>query len=85
MRTGHSDEDLLVVATASTRKPDDRAACVLSSQLQPALLAVASGVPVVAVSVHPKVTETFASMGRGPEMFSSARVIPPPSLGPATW
>jgi polysaccharide pyruvyl transferase WcaK-like protein len=81
---------------ASTRNPDDRAACylvrewsgtwrttvvsrrtpelhdviagarcVISSRLQPALLAVASGVPVVALSDHPKVTETFASMGRG--------------------
>jgi polysaccharide pyruvyl transferase WcaK-like protein len=41
------------------------AACVVSSRLRPALLAVASGVAVVALSVHPKVTKTFASMGRG--------------------
>lgn len=83
-----------VLLAASTRKPDDRAACylvrewsgawrttvvsrrtpelhdviagarcVVSSRLHPALLAVASGVPVVAVSRNPKVTETFASMG----------------------
>jgi polysaccharide pyruvyl transferase WcaK-like protein len=85
-----------VLLAASTRKPDDRAACylvrewsgawrttvvsrrtpelhdviagarcVVSSRLHPALLAVASDVPVVALSANPKVTETFASMGRG--------------------
>ena len=41
------------------------AACVVSSRLHPALLAVASGVPVIALSGHPKVVETLASMGRG--------------------
>ena len=37
------------------------AARVVSSRLHPALLAVASGVPVVAVSRNFKVTETFVS------------------------
>ena len=113
-----------VLLAASTRNPDDRAACylvrewsdvwrttvvsrrmpelhdviagatcVLSSRLHPALLAVASGVPVVAVSANPKVTETFVSMGRGERVIDPAgasadqlaAAVRQAQVVPATW
>ena len=43
----------------------EAAACVVSSRLHPALPAVASGLPAVALSSHPKVMGTFSSMGHG--------------------
>lgn len=69
------------------------AACVVSSRLQPALLAAASGVPVVALSAHPKVTETFASMGRGEWVVDPAgakteqlaKTVLQAQAEPATW
>ena len=67
--------------------------CVVSSRLHPALLAVASGVPVIAVSANPKVTETFASMGRGECVTDPAGATPHQLAAavldaqaiPATW
>ena len=64
---------------AELRERTGRHAVALASgtaALHLALLAVTSGVPVVAVSVNPKVTETFASMGRGGCVIDPAGVKP---------